>query len=117
MSYSMSVRFKAEPLRSLAFGSIGATYMGLGTSFVHPIRLIFLQNLTNQLLLFSLDGINDHIVLPPSGFLLLDITSNKTREQGWYIAEGDRIYVKEDGAAPTTGGVALSAFYGSDLGS
>jgi hypothetical protein len=117
MSYSFSVRLKAETLRSLAFGSIGSSYMGIGTTFDHPIRLIHVQNLTNQTLIYSLDGINDHFVLPASGFILLDITANKTREQGWYISQGTRLYAKEDSVTPTSGSTYLSAFYGSDLGS
>lgn len=112
MSYSQSIRFQAETLRSLAFGSIGAAYMGIGTSFDNPVRMIHLTNDTNVSLLFSFDGVNDHIFLPSSGFILLDVTANKTREQGWYIAEGDRLYVKEYTAAPGSGSVHLSCFYG-----
>jgi len=117
MSYSFSVRLLAEPLRSLAFGSIGAAYMGVGTAFDHPIRMIYMQNLTDVNLIFSLDGINDHFVLPDGGYMILDITANKTREQGWYIAEGQRLYAKEEVASASSGNVYLSAFYGSDQGS
>lgn len=116
MSYSYSIRLQAETLRSLAFGSIGAAYMGVGTAFAHPIRLVHLTNNTNADLIISLDGINDHIFIPTKGFMLLDITANKTREQGWYIAEGQRFYVKQDSGAPSSGGFYVTALYGSDLG-
>ena len=117
MSYSFSVRVLAEPLRSLAFGSIGSTYMPIGTAFAHPIRLLYVQNLTDVAVLFSFDGIHDHWILPTEGYMILDLTANKTREQGWYISEGQIVYAKEFSGPPTQGGVYVSAFYGSDLGS
>lgn len=115
-NYSLAIRLLAEPLRSLAFGSIGASYMGIGTAFVHPIRLLYIQNLTDVAVLFSLDGINDHWILPTEGYMIVDITANKTREQGWYIAEGTRLYAKEFSGPPTQGGVYVSTFYGSENG-
>lgn len=107
------IRLAAETLRSLAFGSIGAAYAGVGTRFNNPIRIFFAQNMTNASLMFSLDGVNDHFALPAGGFLLLDITGNKANSQGFYIAEESRLYVKEIGN-PTSGSVYLSLFYGTD---
>lgn len=110
---SLGIRLLAEPVRSLASGTIGAGYMGIGTGFDHPIRIVFIQNLTDATLMFSLDGIEDHFPLPANGFLLLDITANKNLSQGFYLAEGQRIYVQTVGA-PTTGDVYVSAFYSFD---
>jgi hypothetical protein len=112
MSILQAIRLQMEPVRTLAFGSISGTYMGIGTSFVNPIRLIFIQNLTDVTLMFSLDGINDHFPLPTNGFLLLDVTSNKSIAQGFFIAEGTRVYVKEIGD-PSTGSVYVTTMYGS----
>ena len=110
---ALAIRLMFEPVRSLSFGSIGAGYMGIGTALVYPARQIFVQNETNALLMFSLDGVNDHCPLPASGFLLLDVTSNKTVIQGFYVAEGTRFYVKEIGT-PTSGSVYVSVMYGID---
>lgn len=109
---SLAIRLLPETLRSLAFGSIGAAYMGIGTAFDKPIRIIFIQNLTDTLLMFSFEGVNDHFPLPTNGFMLLDVTANKTREQGYYVSEGTRIYVKEI-VTPTSGTVYVSAFSGA----
>jgi len=109
---SLSIRFVPDTLRSLAFGSIGAAYMGIGTAFDKPMRIIFIQNLTDAELMFSFDGVDDHFALPDNGFLLLDVSANKTNERGFFVAEGQRIYVKEIGS-PSTGTVYLSAFYGT----
>lgn len=108
---SLAVRFAAEPLRSLGFASISGVYAGVGTTITNPARQFLVQNLTDETLIFSFDGVNDHFVLPAGGFFLNDISSNQTFGQGWYIAAGTRLYVKESGV-PTTGSVYFSVFYG-----
>jgi len=109
---SLAIRLKAETVRSLAFGAIGAAYMGVGTALTRPIRFVLIQNLTDKVLMFSLNGIDDNFPLASNGYLILDITANKTREDGFFLAEGDRLYVKQTTAAPTTGAVYFSTFYG-----
>lgn len=117
MSSSLPIRIKAEPQRSISAATIAASagvYLGIGTSFANPIRIFYLFNQTDALLQFSWDGINDTFVLPSEGFILLDITSNKTiNGGGFYLAEGDRVFVKTLGT-PTVGSVYLSVFYGSN---
>lgn len=110
---AQSIRLLFEPVQSLASGSMSGSYMGIGLPLANPARMIFVQNLTDATLMFSLDGISDHFPLPAEGFLLLDITANKARDQGFYIAEGTRFYVKEIGT-PSTGSVYLSVMYGID---
>jgi len=111
---SLAIRIIPEPLRSLAFGSISGTYMGIGTALIAPSRIFMVQNLTDQQMTFSLDGTNDHFTLPSEGFILLDLTANKTVVQGAFIAEGTRVYVKETGSSPTLGAVYVTTFYGID---
>lgn len=112
---NLAIRLSAEPQRSRAAGDISASYDGIGTALSNPIRMIFVQNLTDVLLQFSLDGINDHFPLPPNGYMILDITSNKSNTGGIYcISAGTRIYVKRIGV-PATGSVYVSTFYGSEI--
>ena len=108
---SSAIRFAPETLRTLAFGSIGAGYTAIGTAMANPIRILLLQNLTDESLMFSFDGVNDHIPLSLGAYLLIDVTANKSLPQGFYIAEGNSIYVKQIGA-PTLGAAYISAFYG-----
>lgn len=111
----VAIRFTAEPVRSLAAGSIGAGYTGVGTPTSNPERQFFIQNLTDALLMFSFDGVNDHFPLPSGGFLLDDVSSNKVApSDALYLAEGTRLYVKQI-AAPTTGSVYFSVFYAAAL--
>lgn len=110
---SLAVRLLVEPVRSLAFGSIVAGYTGVGTSIDHPARMIYVVNLTNGSLMFSFDGIEDHFPLAAGGYLILDISSNKTMSQHFYLAEEERLYVKRIDT-PTTGSVYFTVFYGKN---
>lgn len=109
------IRASFEPVRSLGFASVSGTYAGVGTALLHPIRQFFIQNLTDQTLMFSFDGINDHFPLPSNGFFLDDVTSNKTNSSGFYIAEGVRLYVRDISGAPTSGSVYFTVLYGSAM--
>ncbi len=113
---TLAIRLVPETLRTIPYTTIAATaaYSGVGTSFAHPIRIILIQNLTDELMIYSFDGVNDHVALPASGFLLLDVTTNKTIMQGCFIAEGQRIYVRYESALPTSGAVYVSVFYAAD---
>lgn len=111
---SLAIRMVPEAVRSLGFASIGAAYMGVGTSLDYPARIIVIQNLTDKEVMFSFDGIDDHIPLPTRGHLVLDISANKTLSTGFFMAEGQRLYVKHAGSAPASGNVYFSAFHGVD---
>ena len=110
---SFGIRMRAEPLKSIAAGSIGAAYMGVGTAFSYPIRAFHIQNLTDATLLFSYDGLDDHFRLPRNGYFFFDVTANKSTDVGCFWAIGDRIYVKED-ETPSTGTVDLTAYYAQE---
>ena len=111
---SLSIRFRIEPVRTIGFAAIGAAYMGVGTSLTNPARQFMIQNLTNATLMFSFNGIDDHFPLPANGFFLNDIASNKTNSQGFFLAEGERLYVKTIAAPATGGDVYFSIMYGSE---
>ena len=107
---NQAINIKFEPLRSRAFGSINGTYSAIGTPFSNPCRILLIQNQTDVLLTFSDDGVTDNLVLPAGGFILLDVTSNKTSTGGAaYFAQGTVFWVK---GAPTSGSVYVSVLYG-----
>ena len=110
---NLSVRFAAEALRTLAFGSISSSYAALGTALANPSRQIMIVNTTDSLLTFSLDGVTDHFVLPSGSQFILDVSSNMVLPSGtWMISKGLVFYVK---GGPGSGSVYLSTFYGSNL--
>lgn len=108
---AIGIAFHSEPIRSVAFGGISGVYARIGTPFQHPIRLIKVDNLTDQTLLISDNGIDDKFILAPNGFFLFDITTNAAQAQGWFIPEGTQFYVKDNGLAPSTGSVYVQACY------
>ena len=112
MSNSLAIRLYAEPLRTLAFGSISGTYAAIGTALLNPSRMLYIVNATDVLLTFSFDGVTAHFVIPSQSYILLDVTSNQTLSSGIFnIALGQKIYVE---GAPNLGAVYLSTFYGSN---
>jgi len=108
---STSVKFDVDEVRSLGFAATGAAYMGIGTSFSSPVRVIQIKNLTNESMMFSFDGIKDHFPLPGFSALLLDITRNNSVEDNFFLGSQERIYVRRIGV-PTLGSVYVSAFMG-----
>jgi hypothetical protein len=103
------VDLRADPLRSLAFGSISSSYAAIGTPFGHPVRMMIVQNFTNVQLTYSFDGINDHFVLPTFGQVIFDVTTNEFQQSGFVISVNTNMMVKGTGA--TSGNVYVSVFY------
>ena len=108
---SLSVKLQFDPVRSVGYASISSTYVGIGTSLANAASQIFVQNLTNASLMFSFDGVNDHFPLPANGFFLNDIGSNRAISQAFFLAAGERLYVKNIGTA-MSGSVYFTVAYG-----
>jgi hypothetical protein len=107
----LAIRLKPETVRTLAGTSVVAGYTAVGTEFLEPSRILILQNLSDEAVMFSFDGVNDHIAVPGPGSFVLDITSNKGVAGALFVAQGTIIYVKRIGT-PTTGSIYVSTFYG-----
>jgi len=115
-SASIALRLACDPVRTAAFGVISPVYAGVGIAFTSPVRIFHLQNLTDTILMFSYDGVNDHFPLATQSFLVLDVTANQALTQGFFMAQGQRLYVRDMAAegfnAPTIGDVWLTAYVG-----
>lgn len=115
---ALQIRMAMEPIRTLGFGAMDVGYTGVGGVMAHPIRQFFLQNLTDTDLMFSLNGIDDNLLLPSSGYIVLDLTSNKTIDQGFFFGQNQRLYVRYltdlGFNAPTEGAVWFSVIYGTE---
>jgi len=110
---NLAIRLQAEPIRSLAAGSVVAGYTAIGDALANPARLIILNNLTDESVMISFDGVEDHVAIAGPGSFVLDITSNKGVAGALFLAQGSTIYVKRIGT-PTTGSVYVSTFYGDN---
>jgi len=107
MAYGTRVSFDA--IRELDFGDISGTYAALGTPFGDHVRLLSLNNSTDQQLYISFDGVTDHLRMPSNSFKLFDLSANKVRDDGLFIAVGTQIYVKKVSASVTSGSVWAEA--------
>jgi len=103
MAYNNRVIVDAR--RVIAFGAIGAAYAAIGVALASPARVFILNNLTDADMDISLDGVTDHFILPQRSFKLIDVSANKIRDDGFFIAEGTFFYVKQTVGAPTLGSV------------
>ncbi len=112
MSNGQGQRVRFEDLRTVAFGSVTSGYTAVGTPTEHPVRLICFTNTTDKVILFSLDGVNDMIVVPNGSFKLLDLTANKTSNDSILaISANTTIYAKY-AAAPGSGAIYVEVLYG-----
>ena len=110
---SLAIRLFPEPIRSLAFGSIGGSFAAVGAPIAHPSSIFMMQNGTDVELFFSLDGIHDHFLVPSNSFILFDLVTNRTLSQGAFFAQGTQVYVAQGPAgAPTVGSAFVTTVYG-----
>lgn len=112
--YSLAVRWRPEPLRSLAFGSVGASYTALGNPLEDPIINYKISNFTDANIIVSFDGVTDHDVVAANGFVLYDVQANHGKGLALALTEGAQVYVKRESGAPTTGNVYLTVFYAAN---
>ena len=111
-----SIRVRYEPLRSILFSSISAIYASVGLPFANPVRILKVTNLTDKPILVSLNGIDDHDIVPANGFFLYDYASNKANAAGLLEQpQGDRIYVKAESSLPTLGSLYVTIVYASQV--
>ena len=96
-----------DPIRTLAFGAIGAAFGAVGAAVASPVRLFVLKNFTDVNMDFSIDGVNINFVLLPNSGQVLDITANKVRDDGFFVSEGTIFSVRQSAGAPTLGNVHI----------
>ena len=107
-----ATRILPEDLRSVAFGVIGVGYTPVGVPLLFPSVLMTFTNATDEGVIFSFDGVNDHIFINDGITGTFNFSSNKVNERGLFIANNTTIYVKQgSGGAPTSGAVYVSSFY------
>ena len=84
--------------------------------FANPVRILKVTNLSNENILVSFNGIDDHDVVSAYGFFLYDYSSNKANAAGFLEQpQGDRVYVRAAGTLPTVGNVYVTVVYASQV--
>lgn len=103
---------KVDVLRTLASGSVGASYAVIGAPLAYQARIICFTNTTNEDVLFSMDGVTDELIVPAGSFKLFDVTTNHRpiNQDDFCFAIGTQWYVKY-AAAPSSGAVYIEVVY------
>jgi len=101
MAFGTRVVF--APIRELDGASITGSYVALGTPLADHGRIITLTNATGQQIYISFNGIDDNLRLASNSFKLLDLSTNKIREDGLFLAVGTQIFVRYVSTTSITG--------------
>jgi len=108
-------RANIEPLRSLGFASISASYAAVGTPAAHPCRLLCITNNTEGDMIFSRDSSISagELFVGAGSFKLFDVQSNLNvnKEDRFVFDQGTQWYVKQL-EAPVSGSVYIEMLYG-----
>ncbi len=104
-------RFLPAQLQELPFGGIIADGFIIVGGFNQPVRNVLIQNLTDQLLIFSWDGITPNFVLPACSDWAIDVGTNRGTSNTAAIPAGYGVYAKAYGDLPTSGSAFVSYFY------
>jgi hypothetical protein len=108
---SGGMRVVADTLRIMLFGTVDFAYLPIGSVFSHPIRLLNINNDTNEAILISYDGVSNNQYIPAQTGLVLDFTSNSGATVFPLMAAGTIIYAAGFTALPTSGVITVSAYY------
>jgi len=108
---AFGTRAQFEAVREVAAASVGATYSAVGTAIVDHARLIRIVSTLNAEVYVSFDGIVDHIRMAVGSFFIMDLSSNKVRDDGMFVSVGTVFYVKQVSGAAATGSLWIEVLY------
>jgi len=111
MAYGRTARF--EPLREVAFGAIGAGYAAVGSVTTDYTRIVWIKNGTDKDVFYSDDGVTNKKRIYAGSLEVIDISSNKVRDDGLFLPKNSLFYIKHTGAAPTSGQISIEVMYAS----
>lgn len=110
---AFGTRAEFEEIREVAFGSITTNYTLLGDPLIDYTRIILFNNGTDQHVNISFDGVTDHLRLANNSFKLFDLSTNKVRDDGWFLEKGTKIYIKYVSSIGTVGGFWVEVIFGA----
>jgi hypothetical protein len=109
MGYGIIVRF--DEIRELAFGGVSSSYAAVGTPMTDNMRIIAFNSSFDEEIYVSFDGTTDNLRMVPNSFKLYDLAGNLVRNDGFFLAKGTQIYIKEVSSTPTSGAFWIEAVY------
>ena len=112
MGFNNTQVVQIDPIRSLAFGSIAATYNKVGGVLDQPVRLITFVNDTDAGVFFSDDGVTDKFYLPAGTFKLLDICTNRFHKDVYWVVQAGTQWWVRYASAPSKNSVYIECLWG-----
>lgn len=110
MSYGRHVTF--DTLREVLSGSIAASYTKVGGITTTDARIVLLVNSTDKALYISIDGATNIARVPSGTSQVLEFTTNRVDEQGFFLSIGTQFYVnRTEAGAPGSGSIAIEVIY------
>jgi hypothetical protein len=108
----MSSRVLAEPIKTLAFGGIGAAYASVGAVTSHEVRIVCITNNTEGDMYFTTNTAQDEYFVASGSFKLFDLQANNyEKTDPKYVYEiGTQFSVKQI-EAPVSGSVYIECLY------
>jgi hypothetical protein len=100
--------------QSIAFGTVGASFVDLGTPTLQAYNKFWIQNLTDKTLQFSWDGAdNVNLTLPSNSGFVSDEGTNAPNDHSKpsLMAKGTQMRIKYPSAAPTSGTANFNGEY------
>lgn len=114
MTYSPKIKAKWEALRTVAFGSVGASYAALGSALSNESVVIYIRSTLNKDAYISFDGSTDHIYVGSGDLVVYDLGANRYADARLVVPKGTQIYQKRGpGGASSSGSLFVSVVYGS----
>ncbi len=104
-------RITLETEQSIAFGSIGVGFSAIGNPFTNPLRQMIISNLTDQILIFSVDGINDHLSLGSGSKIVISSNDFSSSDVIPEFVQGTQVFVKLQLAVPAVGIAVVSGLF------
>lgn len=111
----MAKKVYFDALRSIAFGSISASYAAVGSALTVKPRILCITNNTQGDMILSTDNTlaAGQIFMKAGTSRVYDLTTNMVpgKDDGFVIGVGTQFYVKQV-TAPTSGSVYIENLYG-----
>ncbi len=114
MSNAQSIRLAAIEVQAVDFSDLTSSFVAMGDAMPEPIRILKVNNTTDSDIYISFDGVTAHDVIVASTAMVIDVTTNKSIEQGMFLSTGTVVYVEYVSTVPTYGTVYLSAYYAAN---
>jgi hypothetical protein len=104
----LDIRLHPDTLRSIDSSTFSGSYQAVGSVLPYPVRIVKFTNQSLVDVLVSWDGSTDNEIIPASGFLLLDVSSNRETANQCAIPAKTQFYVK---GTASTGLFYISVYY------